>query len=345
MEAFNKACDVAAQEDKAGRFKLHQKVYRKLRREMGLSSQFAVRVIGKVADAMKTDPHPEFYFHGAIPYDQRNSWLRPDGVVSLSTIEGRRKFMVRIGEFQSVRLRSGAVRAGMKLCYRHDTKKFSLAVVVEVQEPTAPASGILGEDFGIKNVATDSNGKNYTDDRIEKVRTRYNELRARLQSCGTKSAKRHLMKMSGRERRFKRDVNHRISKMIVKTAEGTSSMIAIEDLTHIRKRTTVRRSQKDRHTKWAFSQLRKFLEYKAALAGIPVILVNPKNTSRTCPKCLETAKKNRPTRDLFRCIRCGYLAPADYVGAQNIRSGAAFNLPIVAPMLVAAISQPSGGKS
>lgn len=37
----------------------------------------------------------------------------------------------------------------------------------------------------------------------------------------------------------------------------------------------------------------------------PTIIVNPKNTSRTCPKCLNVTKKNRPTRDLFRCIRCG----------------------------------------
>lgn len=290
-----------------------------------------------LAMKLKTDPHPKFYFHGAIPYDQRNSRLWPDGVVSLSTIEGGKKLRVRIGPFQSERLRSGALKSGMKLCYRNDIK-FFLAVVVDISDPMPQASSILGVDLGIKNIATDSDGRNCTDDRIEKVRTRYNELRGRLQSCGTRSTKRHLKEMSGRERLFKRDVNHHVSKMIVETAKGTSSMIAMEDLTGIRERTTVGRGQWDRHSKWAFRELRKFVEYKATLAGVPTTLVNPKNTSRTCPKCLETTKRNRPTRDLFRRIRCGYTAQADYVGAQNVRNGAAFNLPIVAPTLLAAIS-------
>jgi len=344
IEAFNKACDIAAQEDKASRFKLHRKIYRKLR-ALGISSQFAVRAIGKVADAMKSDPHPRFYFHGAVPYDQRNSKLKPDGSVSLSTLEGRKIFKIKFGRFESEKLKTGTIKHGMRLCYRHDTKKFFLTVVVDVQDPLPQSSGILGVDLGIRNIATDSNGRNYTDERVEQVRARYNTLRGRLQSCGTKSAKRHLRKISSRERRFKRDVNHGVSKMIVKTAKGTSSMIALEDLTNIRKRTTVRRDQRDRQSKWAFYELRKFVEYKANMAGVPTALVNPRNTSRTCPKCLTTARENRPTRDLFRCVRCGYTAPADYVGAQNVRNGAAFNLPIVAPMLVAAIPQPSGGRS
>jgi transposase len=54
--------------------------------------------------------------------------------------------------------------------------------------------------------------------------------------------------------------------------------------------------------------------------------------------------------DLFRCIRCGCTAPADCVGAQNVRNGAAFTLPILAPMgqpiaQAAAISQPLGVRS
>jgi IS605 OrfB family transposase len=330
------------------RFRLHRRSYRNLR-ELGLSSQMAVRVIGKVADALKREARPEFYFHGAVPYDQRNIRLRGDEV-SISTVEGRIRLKVRIGEYQRTRLLSGRVKSGMLLCYRGDTKKFHLAVVVDSEDPPLRSSGILGVDLGIKNIAVDSEGRVYTDERVEKVRTRYNELRGRLQQVGTKSAKRHLKRMSGRERRFKRDVNHCISKRIVSTAKGTCSMVAMEDLTGIRGRTTVRREQRDRHSKWAFLELRRFVEYKAAMAGVPTVLVDPRNTSRTCPKCLLTTKKNRPTRDLFRCVNCGWTAPADYVGALNIRGGAAFSLPIVAPSPegayeAAAISLPLGGRS
>jgi IS605 OrfB family transposase len=350
VEAFNQACNLIATEGRMSRFRLHRRTYRNLR-ELGLSSQMAVRVIGKVADALKREAKPKFYFHGAVPYDQRNIRLTGDEV-SISTVEGRMGLKVRIGEYQRVRLLSGRVKSGMLLCYRKDIRKFHLAIVVDSEDPPSRSSGILGVDLGIKNIAVDSEGRVYTDERVEKVRTRYNELRGMLQQVGTKSAKRHLKRMSGWERRFKRDVNHCISKRIVSTAKGTCSTIAMEDLTGIRGRirTTVRREQRDRHSKWAFLELRKFVEYKAAMAGVPTMLVDPRNTSRTCPKCLLTTKKNRPTRDLFRCMGCGYGAPADYVGALNIRGGAAFSLPIVAPSPegayeATAISLPSGGRS
>jgi IS605 OrfB family transposase len=348
MEKFNEACNMVASEKRMSRFKLHKVVYRKIR-ATGLSSQMAIGVIAKVAAAMKTQSEPEFYFHGAIPYDQRNISLKGD-VVSISTIDGRKKLKVRIGEFQQNKIFSGLVKSGMKLCYRKDIGKFFLAVVVDTEDKLSVSSGILGLDLGIVNIATDSEGRVYTDGKVEEIRTKFNELRGRLQSVGTKSAKRHLKKMSGKERRFKRDVNHNISKQIVAAAKGTSSMIAMEDLTGIRERTTVRQSQRDRHAKWAFYELRDFVEYKARLAGVPTTVVNPKNTSRGCPKCLWTEKANRKSRDLFQCRRCGYTAPADFVGALGIRREAAFSLPIVTPMeqpiaQVVAISQPSGGRS
>jgi IS605 OrfB family transposase len=262
-------------------------------------------------------------------------------------IDGRKKLKVRIGEFQRNRLLSGTLRPGMKLCYREDIRKFHLAAVVESEDPAHRSSGVLGVDLGIKNIATDSDGRVYANDKVEEIRARFNELRARLQEVGTRSAKRRLKRMSGRESRFKRDVNHCISKRLVNAAKGTCSTIAMEDLTGIRGRTTVRRRQRDRHAKWAFRELREFVEYKAKRAGVPTMLVDPRNTSRACPKCLTTTKKNRPTRDLFRCVNCGCTAPADYVGALNIQREAAFSLPIVAPttLVAAAISLPSGGRS
>ena len=298
----------------------------------------AIGVIAKTATAMKEAQHPMFRLRGAIPYDQRSIRLKPDGTVSISTIEGRRRLKVRVGRFQSEKLGRGFIKSGMKLCWRRYDSRFYLAVVVDSQDPTPRSSGILGIDLGIKNIATDSEGKVYTNILLDRTRSRYGRLRAKLQSVGTKSAKRHLKKISGRERRFKRDVNHCISKKIVEAAKGTCSMIAMEDLTHIRNRTTVRRSQRDRYAKWAFRELRKFVEYKAAMQGVPTILVDPRNTSRTCPRCQTTNKRNRPTRDLFKCIECGYAAPADFVGAQNVRNEAAFSLPIVAPVSVATIS-------
>ncbi len=61
---------------------------------------------------------------------------------------------------------------------------------------------------------------------------------------------------------------------------------------------------------------------KAALVGVEVIVVDPRNTSKTCPACNYVSRKNRIKRDVFLCDECGYFDHADIVGAKNIRSGA-----------------------
>jgi transposase len=88
-------------------------------------------------------------------------------------------------------------------------------------------------------------------------------------------------------------------------------------------RVTVRKPQRRQHHSWSFHQLRGFIEYKATLAGVPVVVVDPRNTSRTCPHCTYVSKANRPTRDRFVCQACGFVDHADLVAAANIgRRGA-----------------------
>ena len=105
--------------------------------------------------------------------------------------------------------------------------------------------GVLGIDLGIKNIAVDSDREIFESKKIENTRQRYSRLRSILQHIGTRSAKRKLKKLSGKERRFKKDVNHVISKHIISKAKGTARAIGIENLKYIRSRVTVRRSQRD----------------------------------------------------------------------------------------------------
>jgi transposase len=60
-----------------------------------------------------------------------------------------------------------------------------------------------------------------------------------------------------------------------------------------------------------------------------VFLVDPKNTSRTCPGCGCVDKRNRPSQSLFSCVSCGYYGIADYIAALNIRARALVNAPMV----------------
>ncbi len=184
-------------------------------------------------------------------------------------------------------------------------------------------------DLGIVKLATSSDGVSYSGDEVESVRVGYAGLKGELQRVGSESAKRHLRRLSGRERRFKRQVNHKISKELVVVAKGTKRTIVLEDLRGIRSRSTVRREQRERHGKWAFNQLRAFIEYKARVAGVPVLMVDPRDTSRRCSVCGHVEKGNRVSQSVFRCRRCGFDEDADLNAARNIRWRAGVNQPIV----------------
>jgi putative transposase len=67
------------------------------------------------------------------------------------------------------------------------------------------------------------------------------------------------------------------------------SHIVLEDLTGIRERTNTQprsREQRFLANSWSFYQLKLFIQYKANIYGVPVILVNPRYTSQTCHNCL-----------------------------------------------------------
>jgi IS605 OrfB family transposase len=194
--------------------------------------------------------------------------------------------------------------------------------------------------LGIVNLATDSEGQHFTGQKIHEARTRYHLRRQRLQKCGTRNAKRRIRHMGQREARFQKDTNHCISKQLVQKAVVARKALALEDLSGIRERTTVRRAIRYERHSWAFFQLRQYITYKAAWAGIPVFLVDPRDTSRTCPCCGYASKENRKSQAIFACVNpnthCAFTGNADHVGAINIgrkveNQWAAVNQPMASP--------------
>ena len=249
--------------------------------------------------------------------------------VSLLTLEGRTIVPVVMGKYQSERF--NGKHGQCDLVKRRDGKWFLLVSVKTTDVAPAPSTDFIGVDFGVVNLAVDSDGETHLGDDVEGTRRHYVKVKSSLQRKATKrkrggkrplNVKRKLKALSGRERRFKANTNHTIAKKIVAKATDTGRGIAIENLEGIRNRTRFRKKQRDRMSKWAFAELRVYIEYKAALAGIKVQPVDPRNTSRRCPGCGHVSKKNRIRRDVFLCDECGYFDHADIVGAKNIRSGA-----------------------
>ncbi len=323
MHAFNAACDYIAEQayeaQVANKFELQKMTYGTLRATYHLPAQLAIRAISKTTEVYKRDKSikPSFRPEGAIVYDERVMSFKGLNAVSLLTISGRVLVAFRIGGYQESRL--DQIKGQADLLYRGGT--FSLAVTLDVPTPAADTvTETLGVDLGIINLATDSTGETFSGHAVEQNRKRLHALRQRLQKRGTKSAKRHLKKLSGKQARFQKNTNHVISKRLVHKAKHEIKAIAIEELRHIRSRTEarLRHSQRARQSNWSFWQLRFFLSYKAALAGVPLHTVDPRNTSRTCHVCKHCEKANRKSQASFVCKNCGYTDNADRNAAINI---------------------------
>jgi putative transposase len=224
MERFNAACDVlavVALEHRCANKVASQKLaYADVRRDFGLSAQMTIRAIAKVCEVYKRDKdiQPTFRPHGAIVYDQRIlSWKGPDRL-SVLTLGGREVMPWVAGEYQRARL--ARVRGQADLIYRDG--KFFLYVVVDVGDvPEGDPSDYLGIDLGRRNIAADSDGESFCGAHNANLRNRHARLRRNLERKGTKSAKRLLQVRRRKEQRFAADLNHRISKALVRKAKDT----------------------------------------------------------------------------------------------------------------------------
>lgn len=313
---------------------VHKLAYAEIRARFNLSAQLTVRAIGKAVEAFASlkakgeKSCPTFRPDGAITYDQRNLSFKGLDTVSLSTLQGRQRVGIIYGEYQAQRF--DRIKGQCDLVYRKSDGKFYLYCTVDFQEePLVEVKDFLGIDLGIVNLATDSTGEKYTGEKIDAHRKRHNKARKTYQRRNTRSARKRLRKLAGRQRRFQRDINHVISKKIVAKALARRQGIAMEDLTGIRVRCeqTVSKRQRQRFSNWAFFQLRCFVTYKAMMRGVVFVVVDPRNTSRTCFVCGYCDKGNRKTQDQFSCLACGYKVHADENAARNIGRLGAFCQP------------------
>ncbi|MGI9951375.1 transposase [Moorellaceae bacterium AZ2] len=325
LQRFANACNdilrVSQENRTTNKVKLQHLCYRRIKEKYGLQANLVIRAIARVAEAAKKKrklSKPRKFKPTSMSLDQRTfSFNEKRWEVSVSTVGGRLKLPLAIGNFQRGLL-AGQKPTSATLCYNKRTKEFYINIVVNREVPFTPGNGnVIGVDRGIYNLATTSSGLKFSGRQAMHVRKRYARLRQALQTKGTKGAKRLLKRLSGKERRWMADLNHRIAKAIVDSCKP-GDVIVMEDLRYIRERIRAAKEQRLLQHSWTFGQLGKFIEYKATERGIAVAYVDPRHTSQRCPKCGSTNRSNRHGH-LFCCTSCGFAGHADIVAAANIR--------------------------
>jgi IS605 OrfB family transposase len=355
-DALNYTSNIAFDNEKSSNgAKLQTLVYRYLRSEFGLGSQMACNVPRQVAATYKTlwtkvrqnaeaikngytkkrykgmDQPPKYVSRTVTLNYQRDYSFKANQQVSLITLGGRIVVPYE-GYSKHLNLIKESTKIGAaKIVYQRSSKTYYLMVSLELElpdiEPTQ-ITRVAGVDVGQRYLAVETDLSNkckfYSGKEARHKANRYHKARKTLQRKGTRSAKRRLIALSGRERRFIADINHQISKQITKP----NSLIGLENLTGIRERTKSksgkRASKKQRRAnrnkaKWSFAELHSYIDYKAMLNGSLVTKVSAHYTSQSCIKCGHTSKANRPNKGLtFHCECCGYELHADLLGSRNI---------------------------
>ncbi|MGI5289490.1 RNA-guided endonuclease InsQ/TnpB family protein [Nonomuraea polychroma] len=338
-QAANKVSRLAFETQTFGVYGLRSQVYSELK-AAGLGAQQAQHVIKKVADAYtslrglisngrltgrrrrKAESKPiTFRPEAAHPFDDRClSWLHNVRTVSIWTVHGRVKNIAFTGSPGQLKTLATYRRGETDLLLRDEV--WYLVATCEIPQAPLKADpdGWIGVDRGIVNLATTSDGINYSGQKLTGYRRKMAQVRAELQAKGTKSARRKLKRRAKRERRFAIQTNHVIANEIVADAQRTGRGIAVEELAGIRDRVRLWPSQRATISNWPFHQLGECLAYKARRAGVAFVEVDPAFTSQMCPNrwCGHTARANRPSRDSFRCGSCGFAGPADHIAALNV---------------------------
>jgi putative transposase len=237
------------------------------------------------------------------------------GTVRLSTARGRQSISFRLPTYAE-RYRACEEDAADLICRDGG---WWLHVVVTVPDPEIePTEDVVGVDLGLVQPAVTSTNRFLGRRRWRNVEARRFKLRRALQKAGTKSARRHLKRMRGKQARFRRDCDHVLAKQIVRTATPGGTIV-LENLTNIRSRTKTRRGQQARRLRgWSFDQIRSFIAYKAEERGCTVVAVDPRHTSQTCSRCGHTARNNRRSRGWFQCRACGFQLHADLNASRNV---------------------------
>jgi len=339
-QSFNICTEIGFKKQTSSKNKLHHLTYKAIRKKYPKLPAALVQTIrDNACEALKgveleTQPMKKQY--SSVRYDKRTANLKlNDGLASISSITGRVKGKLIVADYFKKYLSWKA--SGCTLQFKKG--KFFLHVFVENETPKLIGENkVLGIDRGINNVAVCSDNSFINSKEIHRSKGKYAHLRKQLQAKGTRSAKRKLKRLAGREKRFVRNESHIIANEIV---SKPYDIFALEDLTNIRVQKRLGRNFNRKLSNWNFSELEQIMSYKAENLGKRIMKIDGRYSSQKCSKCGHTERSNRKLSE-FHCKECGLKLHADLNASRNIAQAGISGLsrvsvshPIVAPMTCA----------
>jgi len=333
MQAYSNACNMISSNifftEELKQKSLHYALYYQIRTEFLLGSQMAcsaiITTLARYKSA-KSNGHEWSEIKFKRPECDlvwNRDYSLTANLFSINTLNGRIKLKYQTKGM--AKYFDGTWKFGTAKLVNKFNKWFLHIPMTKAHEQLQESNvnNVVGVDLGINFLATtyESNGKTkfFNGKQIKNTRGQYKATRKELQQRQTPSSRKRLKEIGQRENRYMADVNHCVTKALVtKYPKGT--LFVLEDLSGVRNATEkVRVRNRYVSVSWTFFQFRQMLEYKAELYGHKVIVVSPKYTSQTCPKCGHVEKSNRNKKThTFCCKSCSYKSNDDRIGAMNL---------------------------
>lgn len=212
-------------------------------------------------------------------------------------------------------------------------------ISVSMEVPDAEeVHGWIGVDRGQNNLAVaalpKSFGKFWNGRKVKSLRRRFQKTRIALQQA--KKFKK-VKQIESRERRIMTQINHEISKQLVRFAQDFKMGLRFEELTGCRQTMKQRSKTKSDAAKnrdsWAFYQLESFTRYKAIRAGVPVQSIPAPYTSKSDHRNGVIGKRKKHQFTGLDGYRCN----ADWNASQNIGQWLGFACPLELQKVVSVI--------
>ncbi|WXG44237.1 MAG: transposase [Promethearchaeati archaeon SRVP18_Atabeyarchaeia-1] len=318
------------------RAQLHNKTYTRLRAEHNIASQLVIEATSHAWSAGKTASRG---VEGCIVrFDSRlfsfRQTERGNPVLALRTSAERIGLpLCRDGAYQ--RLQAHLFQ-GWKLTSIIMKRSMRFLVVLSKEMPASQVRrNWLGVDVNSPRIATSTTGPDcsvlkqaYYGMEVATRQFNFEKRRAALQQLRDTSSRSKaglkLKRLARSQRNYVRTSIWLVANQIVQQAEALGANIAIEKLSHLRKRRgewSAASRRKVNRTPYGF--LRHALRHVAERRGVLLVEVDPRYTSQMCPYCGYTSKANWVGYSYFKCRACGYEANRDRVASLNIALRAA----------------------
>lgn len=263
-----------------------------------------------------------------FPVFSRNRTIQLDEIVAKHktaeherwvTINLRNKKRVDIpllpSDYFNEKVEKGREAQVTSVLIRDNDVRFFRPVHFEDAVPRTSGASV-GIDWGMTSLLTLSTGEKFGEELLEwlrRVDQQSQRLLSELQKRGIKPSK--SKRFRNFQNRIRETFKNAIGKVFNELSRRDIQKIALEAL-DFRGGGLSRQMNRlvSRFARKAFSDKARSLKEEY---GIDVVEVNPAYSSRECPECHSTDKKNRK-RIAFKCISCGYEADADVNAAQNI---------------------------